>query len=168
MECNLRPWNPSDREVAAEVIRQVLQEYGLPWQPESADRDVILVEECYQAPGGEFWVVESEGKVVGTGAYYPISRGDRAVELRKMYLLREARGRGWGRYLLQELERAIAARGFREIWLETATVLAEAVRLYERNGYQPATGVETPRCDRIYVKRLVVPDTQSTLFGREN
>jgi putative acetyltransferase len=32
--------------------------------------------------------------------------------------------------------------------------LTEAVNLYERNGYIPASGVETARCDRVYVKQL--------------
>jgi putative acetyltransferase len=59
-----------------------------------------------------------------------------------------------GKYLLQQLEKAIADRGFPEIWIETASVLKEAVQLYERNGYQPATGVETKRCDRVYVKLI--------------
>lgn len=30
----------------------------------------------------------------------------------------------------------------------------QAVQLYETSGYQRATGVETARCDRIYVKNL--------------
>jgi putative acetyltransferase len=33
-------------------------------------------------------------------------------------------------------------------------VLQEAVRLYESHGYQATTGVETTRCDRVYVKFL--------------
>lgn len=71
-----------------------------------------------------------------------------------MYLLPEVRGRGLGRFLLQTLEQAIAAGGFQEIWIETASVLVEAVKLYERSGYRAATGVETARCDRAYVKSL--------------
>lgn len=150
----IRPWQERDRALAAEVIRNVLVEYGLPWQPQDTDRDAIEVEQFYLKAGGEFWVVERQGELVGTGAYYPIRRGKNAVEIRKMYLLPVARGKGLGRYLLQQLESAIARRGFTEIWLETASVLAEAVRLYERNGYLPATGVETQRCDRVYVKHV--------------
>jgi putative acetyltransferase len=71
-----------------------------------------------------------------------------------MYLLASVRGLGLGKYLLQQLEAAIASRGFQQIWIETASVLVEAVKLYENNGYQAATGVETPRCDRVYVKYL--------------
>lgn len=150
----VRDWQEKDRAEAASVIRDVLQEYGLPWEPKEADRDVLEVETAYLQTGGEFWVVEREGKIVGTAAYYPILRGYKAVEIRKMYLLPAIRGKGLGRYLLQQLEAAIAARKFQEIWIETASVLKEAIELYEKSGYQNATGVETARCDRVYVKRL--------------
>jgi putative acetyltransferase len=150
----IRDWQPKDRTPAAEVIHSVLSEYGLGWEPNGADRDVLQVEECYLATGGEFWVIEHQNQVVGTGAYYPIKRGEKAVEIRKMYLLPNVRGLGLGKYLLQQLEAAIASRNFQQIWIETASVLAEAVKLYESSGYQPATGVETARCDRVYLKEI--------------
>jgi putative acetyltransferase len=151
---SIRDWQAEDRQTAAGVIKTVLEEYGLPWQPELADRDVIEVEKAYLNTGGEFWVVEQNTVVVGTAAYQPIARGQNAVEIRKMYLLPEARSKGLGKYLLLELEKAIAIKDYQEIWLETATSLKEAVKLYERNGYEPATGVETARCDLVYLKRL--------------
>ncbi|MEO0928293.1 MAG: GNAT family N-acetyltransferase [Cyanobacteria bacterium J06643_13] len=150
----IRDWQKSDRLAAAGVIKTVLEEYGLPWQPELADRDVIEVEAAYLNLGGEFWVVEQAGIIVGTAAYQPISRGNNAVEIRKMYLLPQVRGNGLGRYLLTELEKAIAIKDYQEIWIETASILKEAVKLYGRNGYKPAEGVETARCDLVYLKRL--------------
>jgi putative acetyltransferase len=151
----VRSWQPADRQAAAQVIKNALAEYGLGWEADGADRDVLEVEEYYLNRGGEFWVVEDQAEIVGTSAYYPYPhRGERAVEIRKMYLSPQARGQGLGKYLLQELERSIVARGYQEIWIETASVLAAAVKLYEANGYQPATGVETLRCDRVYVKYL--------------
>lgn len=150
----IRSWQESDRIPASEVIRSVLAEYGLGWEPEGADRDVLQIEECYIATGGEFWVIEYQNQIVGTGAYYPIERGQQAVEIRKMYFLPQIRGLGLGKYLLKQLEASITERGFKQVWIETATVLKEAVKLYENNGYQPATGVETARCDRVYYKDL--------------
>ena len=150
----IRDWQSEDRDAAAGVIKQVLAEYGLPWQPELADRDVMEVKSAYLDVGGEFWVVEQNGTIVGTSAYQPIARGNNAVEIRKMYLLPKVRGRGLGVYLLRQLEKAIAVKDYQEIWIETATILKEAVKLYDRNGYEPASGVETARCDLVYVKKL--------------
>lgn len=148
----IRNWQEKDRYLAAEIIKTVLLEYGLPWQPESADLDVIEIEKCYLEKSGEFWVIEQNNRLVGTAAYYPISRGNKAVEIRKMYLLPNVRKQGLGQYLLEELEQEIISKGFKDIWIETASILKEAVILYEKNGYLPASGVETKRCDLVYCK----------------
>jgi putative acetyltransferase len=161
----IRSWQPEDRQAAAAVIKTALAEYGLGWEPDGADRDVLAVKEYYLDRGGEFWVVEAQdGQIVGTSAYYPCvigalspdNRGDKAVEIRKMYLSPKVRGQGLGKYLLGVLEQTIVDRDYQEIWIETASVLTAAVKLYETSGYQAATGVETARCDRIYVKILSV------------
>ena len=154
----IRDWQPADREAAAVVIKTVLEEYGLGWEANcgtGTDRDAVEIEQYYWQTGGEFWVVETPERIVGTGGYYPIEREDRAVEIRKMYLLPEARGQGLGRFLLQQLETAIAAKRYQAIWVETATVLKQAVALYEKNGYLPEKNVETSRCDRAYRKQIV-------------
>ena len=121
-----------------------------------ADVDVLEVEKYYLQMGGEFWLVEdlSSHKIIGTAAYYPIDRGKNAVEIRKMYILSTHRGKGLGKYLLAALEKKIKAKGYQQIWLETASILKEAVKLYEKYDYQPAEGIETKRCDRVYVKYL--------------
>ncbi len=151
----IRNWQEKDCTFAANVISSVLSEYGLPWQPEAADKDVLNIQEFYLKTGGEFWVIEQQNQIVGTAAYYPINRGEKAVEIRKMYLLPKVRGLGLGKYLLQQLETVISSRGFEQIWIETASILTEAVKLYKSHGYLPTTGVETSRCDLVYVKYLV-------------
>jgi putative acetyltransferase len=161
----IRSWQSDDRQAAARVIELALAEYGLGWEPDGADCDVLAVETYYLDRGGEFWVVEHHGEIVGTSAYYPCLHsadaspncGSKAIEIRKMYLSPKARGKGLGKHLLGLLERAIVDRGYREIRIETASILATAVRLYEANGYLPATEVETARCDRAYVK--ILPST---------
>jgi putative acetyltransferase len=150
----IRSWQPADRQAVNQLIALVLAEYGLGWEPQGSDRDAVEVEIYYWQSGGEFWVVEDQAKIVGSAGYYPASRGVKAVEIRKMYLHPQARGQGLGRYLLTSLEVAIQQRGFQTIWVETASELQEAVKLYETSGYQPASGVETKRCDLIYYKAL--------------
>jgi putative acetyltransferase len=162
----IRDWQPSDRIAAAEVIKNALAEYGLGWEPDGADRDVMDVEQYYLAcgaspagnRGGEFWVIEDNGTIVGTSAYYPClieeDCDSNAVEIRKMYLHPQIRGQGLGKYLLAQLERSIFERGYREIRIETASVLTAAVKLYKSSGYLPLENVETARCDRAYVKFL--------------
>ncbi len=101
-------WCPDDRQEVVEIVRECLEAYGLQFEPEGADKDAVEVEEFYLRgeEGGEFWVVrEAEsGKLVGSGGFYQVEvdeEGRRAAEIRKMYLLPEARGKKLGRYLLE-------------------------------------------------------------------
>ena len=71
-----------------------------------------------------------------------------------MYLLPEFRGQGLGSYLLAKLEAAIASKGFSTVYIETASILKEAVILYEKNHYLPMSEVTTARCDLSYYKKL--------------
>ncbi|MGA1284447.1 MAG: GNAT family N-acetyltransferase, partial [Prochlorothrix sp.] len=201
-DCLIRDWRPSDRQAAADLVGSVLAEYGLYWQPESVDRDILEVEDYYWAKGGEFWVVEQHGVVVGTGAYYPVEAGqfgqfqgveavldrqsdrfqgdrsqgdrsqsdrpeiqpdrfqpdrlERSVEMRKLYLLPQVRGRGLGQWLVQQLERAIADRGYNTIWIETATILKGATRVYAKQGYlgQDTSQLAVERCDLLLAKQI--------------
>lgn len=159
----VRDWQPGDRQAAATLIATVLAEFGLGWDPENTDRDVVEVEAAYQQTGGEFWVVEATeaetaGKIIGTAGYYPVSRGTeagmQAVEIRKMYLAPSARGQGLGRWILGQLEQQIRGRGYRHIWVETVSQMQAAIHLYESSGYQRDDLVLVKRCDRSYLKVL--------------
>ncbi len=59
------------------------------------------------------------------------------VEVKRMFVLPEARGRGHARRLLFALERKARALGAKRIVLDTAAPLADAVRLYLSAGYEP-------------------------------
>ena len=150
----IRDWQPRDRQAAADLIGRVLAEYQLGWEPEGADQDVVKVEQFYHDRQGQFWVVELDGNLVGTAAYLPLEHRVRTVEIRKMYLARSVRGQGLGQFLLSKLEAEIQRAGYQSILVETASVLKEAVLLYEKNGYLPFDEVETERCDRAYMKYL--------------
>ena len=66
----IRDWVAGDREPAANVVKTVLEEYGLGWEVSCggcSDQDAVEVEKYYQQTGGEFWVVEKQGVIAGTG-----------------------------------------------------------------------------------------------------
>jgi putative acetyltransferase len=149
--CNVRSWQPKDRQRVASLINQVLAEHGLGWDPIEADIDVIEVEKYYEQ--GQFWVLERADSLVGTGAYY--ARSPKIVEIRKMYFVPSIRGIGLGSRLLKALEQDAYQRGYEEAWIETSTLLPRAIMLYESAGYERVLeSPEVARCDRVYRKKL--------------
>eukprot|EP00166_Cyanidium_caldarium_P004706 ctg_511.g289 len=159
----LRSWRPADRQAAAEVIRCCLQEFGLAWDADDADRDAVQVEEYCLQLGGEFYVIECTDaqQIVGTGAWHPREDwgGAAAAEIRKMYLLPEHRRRGLGCFLLRFLEaRVFGTQPPRLLAIiESASALRDACLLYRRAGYlDTAADVRTARCDVALCKLRMV------------
>ena len=101
-----------------------------------------------------FYVLEEQdGSIVGSYGLYPMEPG--VCELRKMYLHRDYRGRGLGRRLLEDALARARQLGFRRITLETASVLKEAIRLYESYGFKPFKADHLScRCDQAYALDL--------------
>ena len=57
--------------------------------------------------------------------------------------------------MLENLLDAARRGGFREVWLETNSVLTEAITLYARYGFEPVEPEHLlPRCDQAYLLRL--------------
>ena len=85
-------------------------------------------------PDGIFLVLrDGAGRAIGCGG---IARfDDRRGEVKRMYVVPEARGRGLGRRLLEELEAQARALGYTSVVLETGDRQPEALGLYESAGF---------------------------------
>ncbi|MES2469628.1 MAG: GNAT family N-acetyltransferase [Verrucomicrobiota bacterium] len=132
-----------------------MAEYDLTPDPAGTDSDIhASYHASYHAAGGTFDIlVGDSGQVLGTVGLFRVSTS--TCELRKMYLARSARGQGLGRRLLEHALARAAALGFTRVVLETASVLSEAVLLYERYGFRPYVPEHlAARCDTAYYLEL--------------
>jgi putative acetyltransferase len=132
----IRETTAADGDAVRTIVATVLAEYGLALDLSDTDSDLKDVPSGYHRRGGSFKViVRTDGRIVGCGGLMPRLNG-RDCEIRKMYLLREARGHGLGKQLLGELVREAAARNAERVVLDTLSVLKEARTLYESFGFK--------------------------------
>ncbi len=145
----IRSASNADCERVQTLVFGILREYGLEPDLQGTDRDIADIETHYIKRGGIFELIEdANGELLGTCGLYPMTA--ETVELRKMYFSKELRGRGFGKKTLQRMIETARETGFRKIYLETATVLKEAVHLYEKFGFEPTDEKHTPRCDAAF------------------
>jgi GNAT superfamily N-acetyltransferase len=85
------------------------------------------------APGGVFIVGLDGETAVCCGGLKRLPDG--ACEIKKMFVLESARGRGVARELLVELERRARELGYEIARLDTGPRQPRAQRMYERAGY---------------------------------
>jgi putative acetyltransferase len=149
-DLRLRCAENGDGPAIQRLVFAVLEEYGLAPDPVDTDADLRDIESGYQRPGGAFHVLEEPGgRILGCVGLFPIDRA--TCELRKMYLAREARGRGLGRRLLDSALAKAKDLGFQRVALETASVLVEAIALYKAYGFvRYAPEHMSKRCNEAY------------------
>jgi putative acetyltransferase len=88
---------------------------------------------AYARPEVTLFVARLEGVAVGCGAFQ--LHGDGSAEVKSMFVVPEARGRGVGRALLETIEAALRGR-VAPLRLETGIRQQAALRLYESAGFR--------------------------------
>ena len=97
----------------------------------------------FDPPHGLYLVVyDADGEPVASGGWRaqdatPEGHEDGDAEIKRMFVVKEARGRGLARAVLAELEASAAAAGRTRMVLETGSRQPEAISLYRSCGYLP-------------------------------
>jgi putative acetyltransferase len=128
----------SDNAQLAVIVRDTLTEFGAN-VPGTVyfDPSTDALYELFQTPRSAYFIAEIEGKIVGGGGIYPTEDlpAD-TCELVKMYLLPEARSIGLGRRLMERCLETAQSSGFEKVYLETLPELKQAVKVYEKFGFE--------------------------------
>ena len=159
MKYTIRKIEEKDNKSVENVIRACLIEFGADHEGTAwADPDLGRFSEVFNSEGNEYWVAEADdGKIVG-GVGIGFLEGESDIcELKKMYCLPEARGKGIAHDLMH---RALeyAKKYYKKCYLETLPNMLAAQRFYEKYGFERIYGTvgktEHFACDVRYIKDL--------------
>ena len=149
----IRKANIGEEALILELVKKVLNDYGLTVNTLTTDKDITDIEKHYFSNNGWFAVLEYNEKLIGTYGIFRIE--DNMCELRKMYLLSEYQGRGLGKMMMEDAVKIAKGLGYKKMMLETNKVLFKAMQLYQKFGfveYKPSHLSE--RCDFAMWKEL--------------
>lgn len=141
-----------DSPSAHQLIEELQEEYILRY----GGRDETPVDpDDFAPPQGSFFLVYRDGDVVGCAGMRRRSEED--VEVKRMFVRRPFRGRGYSRDLLALVEDEARTLGFSRVLMETGLAQPEAMHLYETSGYERIPGFGHYRNEpqnRCYAKTL--------------
>jgi putative acetyltransferase len=135
---HIREIRVADDLKIGEIIRQVLIEYGankpgFAWQ----DPELDTMTHAYQGRDRCYLVLEHNSQLMGGGGIGPFTcHLPHTCELQKMYLLPQARGRGYGQKLIDRLFDAAIERRYAHCYLESTSSMVEALSLYQKMGFK--------------------------------
>lgn len=85
---------------------------------------------------GCFWCLFENDVLAGTVALRLIDIDKRTAELKRMFILPEYQGRGFGRLLLEHAIAYAKEEKYRKICLDTRRQFSAALHLYKNSGFQ--------------------------------
>ena len=122
--------SPEARALLAAMEQEMFVLYDMSEMPMPASTDDLK-----PPAGGAFVVGWEDGRAVAGGALKRLEPG--VAEIKRMYVLPEARRRGHARRLLAALEDTARVLGYERVRLDTGARQPHARALYESAGFQP-------------------------------
>lgn len=160
MTAIIRPIQPSDNTELATIVRNSLAEFGAN-KPGTVfyDPTTDALYELFQTPGSFYFVAEEDGQLLGGGGIFPTNALPKGYcELVKMYLHKDARGKGLGKLLIERCLLWAKENGYTHCYLETMPELKQALKVYELFGFEyldgPLGNSGHFGCDRWMVKKI--------------
>jgi putative acetyltransferase len=121
----------SPREAEALALLRQSDAYFAALYP--AESNHLLGADELDRPGVRFLLARCDGRAIGCGALVLGAEGE--AELKRLFVVPEARNLGVGRAILAALEVAAREAGVRVLRLETGVAQPESLGLYRRHGY---------------------------------
>lgn len=108
----------------------------------------------YRKPEGRLYIVLDEGYPVGCIGFRKLD--DARCEMKRLYVRKEYRGQGIARTLVERILKDAQEAGYREMYLDTLPQLQDALRLYERFGFEITDRYnDSPLDTTIFMKKTL-------------
>ena len=135
---SIRKIEKQDNQGVAQLIRSVFDELNIPKTGTAYEDPYLdLMFEEYNKPKSVYFVVESEGRIIGAAGVAPLeNEAETICELQKMYFLPETRGRGIGSQMMAKCLQSAKDFGFENCYLETMPFMQAAQKLYKKSGFE--------------------------------
>ena len=118
---------PAVQRLIAEAMAELSRRYG------GTGDDTPVAATDFAPPGGAFFVAYAGDELLGCAGWR--AHGEDA-ELKRMFTMPAARGRGVARRVLVAIEESARERGCKRVILETGDKQPEAIALYLKCGYE--------------------------------
>ncbi|WP_298227818.1 GNAT family N-acetyltransferase [Gryllotalpicola sp.] len=130
----------SDDPVAAKLLDDYFMSRALSFTTHPGGYRVTLPDPAwFTPPRGEFLLVlDDADQPIGCGGVRRVDdlNGLTTYEVKHVWIEEPARGRGWSRLLMNELESRAQAFGAQQLVLDTNESLTAAQHLYRTSGYE--------------------------------
>jgi len=128
-------FNSEMQQAVEEFFNKCFSAVGIPYSPKDRHADIANVEQCYMQ-NGCFWCLFDNDILIGTVAMRILDIDSKVVELKRMFVLPEYQGKGYGKLLLNYAIDYAREHQYHKMCLDTRRQFSAAQHLYRSSGFQ--------------------------------
>ena len=115
---NIEIYNPSMQPALESCFKACVEALGWEYQPENRHSDMVNIETAYME-NGRFWCLFNNGILIGMVTVRLIDIKKNIAELKRLYLLPEYQGNGYGEILFKHALDYIKEQGYLSVRADT-------------------------------------------------
>ena len=107
---------------------------GWDYEPYGEHSDIVNIKDVYMT-NGCMWCMYDNNKIIGTIAVRTLDADNKSVEFKRLYVLREYQGRGYGDILCKTAINYAKEAKYKKVYADTAKDRAASQHLLSKYGF---------------------------------
>jgi len=132
----LKIYTPDMQQSVESCFKTCVEALGWEYQPNGRHSDILNIQNVYMRHGG-FWCLFEDEKLIGMVAVRCIDEAGNIAEMKRLYLLPECQGKGYGGMLFKHALDYAKEQGYTTIRLDTRRDRSAIRHLIEKNHFRP-------------------------------
>lgn len=147
--------SPDDFKIIANLFLAYAQSLPINLDYQDFEAELADLPGKYAPPEGELLLARAtDGEILGCVGLRAFT--DDACEMKRLYVLPQARGMGVGEALVSAIITCATEAGYRRMLLDTLPEMKGAIRLYEKADFVPITAYyDTPISETLFFQCLL-------------
>ena len=153
ISASFKPELQSELEV---FLQAMCESRGQKFDPTGRQSDIRNIEAVYQGDGGDFWVLQSAGSIVGSIALKVVDREKRIGEIKRYFVLPSFQGQGLGRSLIGHAIDVAVGNGLERLRLDTMKSSQVALSIFRKNGFHAIEKYNDNDVAEIFMEKVLL------------
>ena len=131
----LKQYDPSVQKSIEAFFVVCFPALGWDYEPEGRHSDIVHINDVYMRYG-MFWCLFDKSDLIGTVAIRSLNEANKVAEMKRLYLLPEYQGNGYGALLFKTALSWAKASGFQVLRLDTRLDRSASRHLIEKHRFR--------------------------------
>ena len=132
---DLRIYENSMQDDIEIFYQKCFNDLGWEYQPRGRHSDIINIQDAYMKVGC-FWCLYDENKLIGTVAVRTIDFENKTAEMKRLYILSNYQGKGYGDLLFKTALNYVKDKGYKKICADTQKSRNASQHLMKKYGFR--------------------------------